>query len=498
MPKRISKKIEEKVIEKLSTTNDSLAKIGREVALYNHYYLKKIMEQSIKEGKLDPKYRRHRRYITSEEVGVLLEKLSTTHDSLKKIGKDIERSDELVKKIMNNAIQKYLLLKEQGLSDGELLKRNDVLHPKYLRLPNSIVQEQVDIILEKLSTTNDSLVKISKDISLDDTTVRKIMQKLIEEGKLDSQYLRVGRIVKRQVDIIFEKLSTTHDNIKKISKDIGLDFNAVRRIMEQLIEEGKLNPKYRRLGGGILQEQVDIVLEKLYTTTDNFEKIARYAGLSGATVKNIMKRAIQKYTSLKEQGLSEEELAQRKDVLHPRYKRSFRKFESSQDFTDYIKSDERLRETISAILSSFGENGHESKEYVFNHIVSRMIPGSVKFSVWSLGPYLGDITVGRSNLPAEDYIRRIPPEFLDQDPRLEHEFYKLLEKQVRRNFYDNPERTVSEIKQKADSEQNEFVKRLWCKLYDNLNDIQNYDLIRNANSRIPNPEYKGGKNYGKI
>jgi len=525
-------------IEKLSMTCDNLIKIGKEVNL-SPWCVSKIMRQAIqkyislkneglseeelsqRKDVLNPKYKRTNSSFKVDLVSDLVtDKLSTTHDSLTKIGKNVELCIESIKKIMNRAIQRYISLKEQGLSDEELAQRKDVLDPKYRRLLGGIIQEQADIVLEQLSTTHDNLTKIGKNVGLSGSAIYNMMNRAIkkyislkEQGLseeelaqrkdvLNPKYRRTQSGVKEQAelvsDLVIDKLSATHDSLTKIGKDTGPSMVTIGKIMKQAIKEGKLDPKYRRLPGGTTQEQVDIVLYKLSTSYDGFTKIGNEVGLSGESVSRIMKRVIQRYISLKEQGLSDEELAQRKDVLHPKSRRPFRKFESSQDFANFIKTDERLMEAIGAILSSFGENGHESKEYVFNHIVSRMIPGSVKFSLWSLGPYLGDITVGGSNLPAEEYIRKIPPEFHDHDPRMEHEFYKLLEMQVIRGFYENPEKTVSEIKQKADNEQNEFVKGLWCKLYDNLNGILNYDLIRNVNPRIPNPEYKGGKNYGKI
>jgi len=343
---------------------------------------------------------------------------------------------------------------------------------------------------------NDSLLEaITQKRGISAQKLKKIVAKKFESNKPHDLKTKVAAISdyllsdfkKNQItekygicEATFYHWLSSDAILMQLSKQKRIDIKKIKYIIQK-----KVNWHQKKL-----QEKVDAVSDLLFNNLGKHQIRDKYK-ICGSEVYTWLRDDVVLEQIAKDKGINFQELKRLRDFKMQRRK-------SPQFLADYIKSDKKLMETVSAILSSFGENGHESKEYVFNHIVSRMIPGSVKFSVWSLGPYLGDITVGRSNLPAEDYIRRIPPEFLDQDPRLEHEFYKLLEKQVRRNFYDSPERTVSEIKQKADSEQNEFVKRLWYKLYDNLNGIQNYDLIRNANSRIPNPEYKGGKNYGKI
>jgi hypothetical protein len=161
---------------------------------------------------------------------------------------------------------------------------------------------------------------------------------------------------------------------------------------------------------------------------------------------------------------------------------------------DYIKSNKKLSETFGAILSSFGEISNAGQVYVLGEILAKMVPGSVKFTIESFGHYLDALRVETLNLPLEECIKRIPPEFVN-DCRFLHEFYRLLENKMIRSFYDNPEKTVAEVKHKAETEENDFARGVWKKLYEEFKGINEFDLLKNIVDKIPNPDYKGDGKY---
>jgi hypothetical protein len=161
---------------------------------------------------------------------------------------------------------------------------------------------------------------------------------------------------------------------------------------------------------------------------------------------------------------------------------------------EYIKSNEKLSETFGAVLSCFGEISNAGQVYVLGEILAKMVPGSVKFTIESFEPYLDALRVGTLNLPPEECIKRIPPGFLN-DCQFLHEFYMLLENRMIRSFYDNPEKTIAEVKQKAETEEHDFARGVWKKLYEEFKGINEFDLLKNIVDKIPNPDYKDDGKY---
>lgn len=172
------------------------------------------------------------------------------------------------------------------------------------------------------------------------------------------------------------------------------------------------------------------------------------------------------------------------------------KRKSLEEVAKYIRNDKEIKGIIEAIVNTFGDKS-VSTENAINAICSKLVPGYASFSITCLGPYIGKMKITRGQLPTEDTLRKIPNEFYESDDRLNEELYKTLEKAYRRRFYDQPKKTVAELKAKADVEKHEGLKGLFERMYKYFRDVLEFDHVKNAKSRIRNPEYKGG-DYGRI
>jgi len=133
-------------------------------------------------------------------------------------------------------------------------------------------------IIKKHIHTYDCLSKISRDVGLVLSTVSFVVDRAISEGRLDSKYKRkgCGTFKKQEVDII-EKLETTDYCLEKIAKEVNLGNSTVAKIMKNAIKANKLNKKYLRLYGGLIQYQIDDTISLLksrkYTSTEITEKV---------------------------------------------------------------------------------------------------------------------------------------------------------------------------------------------------------------------------------
>jgi len=96
------------------------------------------------------------------------------------------------------------------------------------------------------------------------------------------------RITKEQYNKALELIENTTDYLTIIAKQIGLSKGSLNIIQNKAIEEGILNPKYRRLHSGTLKWQYDRVVELLETTDYSLKLIGQRIGLTCVTVRNSM------------------------------------------------------------------------------------------------------------------------------------------------------------------------------------------------------------------
>jgi len=308
--KKTPQKLEEKVIELLEKTTDSHSEIGRKVRLSNGTVWC-IQNRAIKKGLLNEKYRRLHSGTIQYKQDETIKLIKKTTFSLIQIGKEIHLSDVTIKKIQDDTIKEYEKLKKHGISEEELEKRNNVLNPKYRRLSGGIVKYQRDKVVEMLKKTNYNLKDISKEVDLSDTPIKNIQNRMIKERILEEKYRRLhGGIVKYQQDETIELLKKTNYNLKDISKEVKIGRTAVKNIEDRAImkyeklkkhgiseeelekRNNVLNPKYRRLSGGIVKYQRDKVVEMLKKTNYNLSIISKELGLDNERVRIIQNKAI--------------------------------------------------------------------------------------------------------------------------------------------------------------------------------------------------------------
>jgi arsenate reductase-like glutaredoxin family protein len=131
-------------------------------------------------------------------------------------------------------------------------------------------------ILNKLRNSYDNLTEISHSIGINKNTLKRVMNKLIKEGKLDQGYERNRhRILQKQIDVIIDYASKTKENGKyyspnEIGKIVKLSSETIRNIIDKTIDKGILDEKYRRhhnripdyLGSRSLERVVDLYIRK--------------------------------------------------------------------------------------------------------------------------------------------------------------------------------------------------------------------------------------------
>lgn len=158
-------------LELLTNTILSLNEIGKRIKM-SPTAVTYTQNKAIKEGKLDPKYKRLLGNIVGYQYDKALELLKNTNFSLTKIGKESELSIEAVRSLQNRVI------------------REGKLDPKYRRLYQGLIQHQHEKILELLNNPTLSLSEISKKTGRSCGLVHSIQNKALQEGKLDLKYRR--------------------------------------------------------------------------------------------------------------------------------------------------------------------------------------------------------------------------------------------------------------------------------------------------------------------
>lgn len=157
-----------------------------------------------------------------------------------------------------------------------------------------VTKEKYDRVIKLLESTTYPLKLIGHQVGSSPGTVKRLQNKAIEEGKLDPKYRRRRYgIVQWKYDEIPELLETTEYSLVQIGKEVGLSGAVVARLQNQAIEDGTLYPKYRRLLGDVIQWQYDRSLELLKTTRLTLHEIGKEVGLSDGAIRKVQNQAIE-------------------------------------------------------------------------------------------------------------------------------------------------------------------------------------------------------------
>jgi len=179
---------------------------------------------------------------------MIIEALKKENKSLEEISGNYriewksKRNDERVKEIQDEAIKRYISLKEEGVPKREREYDKLALNPKYERLDYGVIKWEESAVKHKLGKTKDSISKIARDLRIHEERAKKIHDYLAKNEKIDSSIVRYNdSILKWQLDKIDELRNKEEKSVNEVSKETGIKISKINELERAKREKYSFN-----------------------------------------------------------------------------------------------------------------------------------------------------------------------------------------------------------------------------------------------------------------